>query len=111
MVPGRGEVGEKVCTVPNKELVVRGCVSGSSVPGPGHRPQSGSLLLPKSWQLPIAWAFALGVWWYASHSTVLGSAQFCLADLAGWWMPGGCSCWLAQMQRGPVRMGRWALLL
>lgn len=57
----------------------------------------------------IAWVFALGGWWHASHSTVLGSAQFCPAELAGWWMPVGYSCCLAQMQRGPVRNGRWAV--
>lgn len=49
-----------------------------------------------------AWAFALGAWWHASHSTVLGSAQFCPAELASWWMPKGYSCCLAQMQRGLV---------
>lgn len=31
----------------------------------------------------MTWAFALGGWWYASHSTGLGSAQFCPAELAG----------------------------
>lgn len=69
------------------------------------------LVITQALAVGIAWAFALGDWWYASHSTVLGSAQFCPAELAGWWMPGGCTCCLAQMQCGLVQMDRWALLL
>lgn len=84
--------------MPSKELVLVGGLGESLILGPGHRlPVIAQVLAVR-----IAWAFALGGWWYASHSTVLGSARFCPAELAGRWMPGGYSCCLAQMQCGLV---------
>lgn len=88
--------------MPSEELMVSGWVGGSSNCRPRAQAPASDCPSPGSRH---CLGVCLGGWWYASHSTVLGSAQFCPAELAGWWMPGGCSCCLAQMQRGLVRMG------